>query len=62
MMSSSLIGSAAMLLRWFGQRNNETKFFEAADAIDHEKTGLICDGNNLDAIYSSINSLSLIHI
>ena len=20
----------------------------AADAIDHEKTGLICDGNNLD--------------
>ena len=29
----------------------------AADAIDHEKTGLICDGNNLDAIYSSINSI-----
>ncbi len=29
----------------------------AADAIDHEKTGLICDGNNLDDIYSSINSL-----
>ena len=29
----------------------------AADAIDHEKTGLICDGNNLDAIYSSINSM-----
>ena len=28
-----------------------------ADAIDHEKTGLICDGNNLDAIYSSINSM-----
>ena len=27
----------------------------AADAIDHEKTGLICDGNNLDEIYSSIN-------
>ena len=27
----------------------------AADAIDHEKTGLICDGNNLDDIYSSIN-------
>ena len=29
----------------------------AADAIDHEKTGLICDGNNLTAIYSSINSM-----
>ena len=29
----------------------------AADAIDHEKTGLICDGNNLDEIYSSINSM-----
>ena len=29
----------------------------AADAINHEKTGLICDGNNLDSIYSSINSM-----
>jgi phosphatidylinositol alpha-1,6-mannosyltransferase len=29
----------------------------ASDAIDHEKTGLICDGNNLDDIYSSINSI-----
>ena len=29
----------------------------ATDAINHEKTGLICDGNNLDDIYSSINSL-----
>jgi phosphatidylinositol alpha-1,6-mannosyltransferase len=29
----------------------------AADAIHHEKTGLICDGNNLEDIYSSINSL-----
>ena len=29
----------------------------AADAIDHNKTGLICDGNNLDEIYSSINSM-----
>ena len=29
----------------------------ASDAIDHEKTGLICDGNNLDEIYSSINSM-----
>ena len=29
----------------------------AEDAIDHEKTGLICDGNNLDDIYSSINSM-----
>ena len=29
----------------------------ASDAIDHEKTGLICDGNNLDNIYSSINSM-----
>jgi len=29
----------------------------AADAIDHKKTGLICDGNNLDEIYSSINSM-----
>ena len=29
----------------------------AADAIDHEKTGLICDGNSLDDIYSSINSM-----
>ena len=29
----------------------------AADAIDHEKTGLICDGNDLDSIYSSINCM-----
>ncbi len=29
----------------------------AADAINHEKTGLICDGNNLEDIYSSIVSL-----
>jgi len=29
----------------------------ASDAIDHEKTGLICDGNNLDEIYSSIHSM-----
>ena len=29
----------------------------AADAIDHENTGLICDGNNLNDIYSSINSM-----
>ena len=28
----------------------------AADAIEHEKTGLICDGNNLDDLYSSINA------
>ena len=27
----------------------------ASDAIDHEKTGLICDGNELDEVYSSIN-------
>jgi len=29
----------------------------AADAIEHQKTGLICNGNNLDEIYSSINSM-----
>jgi phosphatidyl-myo-inositol dimannoside synthase len=29
----------------------------ATDAIEHEKTGLICDGNNLDNVYSSINSM-----
>jgi phosphatidylinositol alpha-1,6-mannosyltransferase len=29
----------------------------ASDAIDHEKTGLICDGNSLDDIYLSINSM-----
>ena len=27
----------------------------ASDAIDQDKTGLICDGNNLDDIYSSLN-------
>jgi phosphatidyl-myo-inositol dimannoside synthase len=27
----------------------------ASDAIDHNKTGLICDGNNLDDIYSSLS-------
>tara|TARA_Y100000768_G_scaffold346154_1_gene293516 strand:+ start:146 stop:1228 length:1083 start_codon:yes stop_codon:yes gene_type:complete len=27
----------------------------ASDAIDQNKTGLICDGNNLDDIYSSLN-------
>ena len=26
----------------------------AADAIDHQKTGLICDGNSLEDVYSSI--------
>ena len=29
----------------------------AADAIVHEKTGLICDGNSLENIYDSINNL-----
>ena len=29
----------------------------ASDAIDHNKTGLICDGNNLDDIYSSLNMM-----
>ena len=29
----------------------------ASDAIKHENTGLICDGNILDEIYSSINLL-----
>jgi phosphatidylinositol alpha-1,6-mannosyltransferase len=29
----------------------------AADAIDHEKTGLICDGNELNEVYSSIKNL-----
>ena len=29
----------------------------ASDAIIHEKTGLICDGNNLDEISSSIKSI-----
>ena len=29
----------------------------ASDAIVHQKTGLICDGNNLDEVYSNINDL-----
>ena len=29
----------------------------ASDAIKHNKTGLICDGNNLNDIYSSLNSM-----
>ncbi|MBD1162768.1 glycosyltransferase family 4 protein [Pelagibacterales bacterium SAG-MED12] len=29
----------------------------ASDAISHDITGLICDGNNLDDIYSSLNSM-----
>ena len=29
----------------------------ASDAILHKKTGLICDGNNLDEVYSSINEI-----
>ena len=29
----------------------------AADAIIHEKTGLICDGKNLDDVYSSIDNI-----
>ena len=29
----------------------------ASDAIEDKRTGLICDGNNLDEIYSSINQL-----
>ena len=27
----------------------------ASDAIDHLKSGIICDGNNLDEVYSSLN-------
>ena len=27
----------------------------ASDAISHDKTGLICDGNDLDQIYSSLS-------
>jgi len=27
----------------------------AADAIDHDKTGLICDGSNLEDVYSSLD-------
>jgi phosphatidylinositol alpha-1,6-mannosyltransferase len=29
----------------------------ASDAIEHQKTGLICDGSDLDDVYSSINSM-----
>ena len=29
----------------------------ASDAIEHQKTGLICDGTALDEVYSSINSM-----
>ena len=29
----------------------------ASDAIEHEKTGLICDGNNLNEIYSSLDTM-----
>ena len=29
----------------------------AADAIEHDRTGLICDGNNLDDVYSSLNKM-----
>ena len=29
----------------------------ASDAISHNKTGLICDGNNFDEIYSSLNMM-----
>ena len=29
----------------------------ASDAIKHNKTGIICDGNNLEDIYSSLNSM-----
>ena len=29
----------------------------ATDAIENNKTGLICDGNNLDEIYSSLISM-----
>ena len=29
----------------------------ATDAIQHDKTGLICDGNNLENIYSSLNMM-----
>ena len=29
----------------------------AADAIDHDKTGLICDGSNLEDVYSSLDSM-----
>ena len=28
----------------------------ASDAISHNKTGIICDGNDLNSIYESINN------
>ena len=35
---SSLIGSAAMLLRWIGERREEPQFLVAADAIEQAIT------------------------
>ena len=29
----------------------------ASDAIDHNKTGLICDGNDLNSIYNSVTTI-----
>ncbi len=29
----------------------------ASDAIDHDKTGLICDGNDLNSIYNSVTNI-----
>ena len=29
----------------------------ASDAIQHDKTGMICDGNSLEDIYSSLESM-----
>ena len=28
----------------------------ASDAIEHNKTGLICDGNDLNSIYEAVNN------
>ena len=39
----------------FGFEEARARTRGASYAIQHDKTGLICDGNNLDEIYSSLN-------
>ena len=55
--SDERFGIAYIEAAQFGVPSIGGKDGGASDAIDHKKTGLIIDGNNLDDIYSSINEL-----
>ena len=52
-----MIGIAYVEAAQYGVPSLGGKDGGASDAINHDTTGLICDGNNLDDIYSSLDSM-----